>query len=215
MELVEDNNSLQRDESVNGLENLSSAMPPESHVKSKKAKTKDDKDKKKKKKRDKSEKGERKLKVKELEVNDNADEDVDGIIKQKYGDNSDAGSINMSQQRFGKNMKPADMSRTAAAGFGAKLNDPQKGNLMNESMNGSEYNNRPGPKGRGLAMTLDVGDDQLSQGNYSAGGSRYVVGIKNPHGFYGAGQGESGNFNESVSQGSAGHVSNQRTRTAD
>lgn len=206
MELVEDNNSLQRDDSGNGLENLSSAMPPESHLKSKKSKNKDDKDKKKKKKRDKSEKGDRKLKVKELDVNDNADEDVDGIIKQKFGDNSDAGSVH---QQFGKNLRQADpnMNRTAAAGFGQKLgNDPKKGNLINESM---DYNNRPAGVKRGATMTLDAGDDKLSNSNYSAGGSRYVVGIKNPHGFYGPGQGESGlsagNYNDSISQGSSGY----------
>lgn len=101
------------------------------------------------------------------------------------------------------------MNRTTTAGFGSKLNDPKTGNLMNESMNASEYGNNPGAKGRGLAMTLDVGDDQLSQGNYSAGGSRYVVGLKNPHGFYGPGQAESGQINDSVSQGSIGPVSNQ------
>lgn len=91
----------------------------------------------------------------------------------------------MSQQQFGKNM-----NRTAAAGFGHKV-DQRQGNLVNDSMNASDYNNKSGVK-RGATMTLDAGDDKLSNSNYSAGGSRYVVGIKNPHAFYGPGAGESG-----------------------
>jgi hypothetical protein len=76
MELPE--NSMERDESNNGLEEIS-AYPPESVVKQKK-----DKDKKKKKKRDKSEK---RMKVKNLyeqdpqnEGPDGFDDDIDNVI---------------------------------------------------------------------------------------------------------------------------------------
>ena len=82
---------------------------------------------------------------------------------------------------------------------------------MNDSINASEQKY---PKNKANAMTLDAGEDQLSNGNYSAGGSRYVVGIKNPHGFYGVGAGESGALNDSASQGSIGY-SQKRTATAD
>ncbi len=175
--------------------------PPESIVKSKKSKKdKDDKDKKKKKKRDKSEnKGDRKLKVKELGDVD-VDEDVDGIIQQKYGGDmaSEAGSVAASQQnKFRANLKGSNnktidpaMNRTAMAGGFA---GGKEGNLMNESMNASEYNNRPQNKGNKNAMTLEVGEDQLSNGNYSAGGTRFVANLRNPNAFYG------GNPDDSIS----------------
>ena len=72
MELPE--NSLERDNSVGGLDDLSNVNAPESVMKSKK-----DKDKKKKKKRDKSEK---KMKIKDFNQDEGQDdEDIDNIIQ--------------------------------------------------------------------------------------------------------------------------------------
>ena len=72
MELAE--NSLERDNSVGNLDDLSNAHAPSSIVKSKK-----DKDKKKKKKKD---KGEKKMKIKDFNNEDAGqdDEDIDNII---------------------------------------------------------------------------------------------------------------------------------------
>jgi hypothetical protein len=83
------------------------------------------------------------------------------------------------------------MNRTAMAGFGAGA---EKGNLMNDnSMNASDYHNKPQAKGNKNAMTLEVGEDQLSNGNYSAGGTRFVANLRNPNAFYG------GNPDDSIS----------------
>lgn len=96
------------------------------------------------------------------------------------------------------------MNRTAASGFTKGLDGVQKGNLMGESMASNEYQ-QPG-RGRQMQQTIEAGEDQLSNDNVSAGGSRYVVGIKGGLKFYGPG--ESGaNINDSISQGSAGAIS--------
>lgn len=197
MELPEDDRSFDRNDSGNGLDNLSNVMAPESLKKSQLSKgTKDDK--KKKKKRDKSEKGDghaRKLKVKDLgdAGADNAsNEDIDDIIKQqknKFGvDNSDAGSALGQSQKGGKGLH-ATATNFNKGGIEAGA---QRGNFLGESM-GSEYGQRMPNHGgqKKFHQTLEPGDDNLSQGRISEGGTRYVVNFKTGIKFYGN-QGESG-----------------------